>query len=193
MKNLFSFVPGFLTAVFLLCAGAPSARAILIGSSADNGNGTYTYSYRIDNLAGTFDIVAFSLEFNFLGSQIDWNQMEVGSGGGVNVPNANWIAQTGTPLLGLSAQDFLSIAPAGDVFTGTSLSGFSFTSAFAPGNVTYFYEFGALGESETGLTVGPMAANAVPEGGSSIAFRGAHFSLVFWSAHSAGFERAMVA
>ncbi len=66
-------------------------------------------------------------------------------------------------MTGISAQDFISLDPAADVLTGQALSGFAFTSFFAPGNATFF-EFGALGESNTGSVVGPsVRTQPVPE------------------------------
>ena len=66
----------------------------------------------------------------------------------------------------MSAQDFLSLSPQSDVLTGTNLSGFAFTSWFAPGPVI-FNEFDAFGAGATsGTTVGPSKVGGarVPEG-----------------------------
>jgi hypothetical protein len=140
-----------------------SANALVSGSSLDNLDGTYTYSYRIDNTAGTFDISAWSLEFPFL--LPDWDPLDTFSGGDVSVPNLSWFASAGIPVSGLSAQDFLSLDPAGDVLVGNSLDGFSFVSAFAPGTIPY-HEFSPLGDSASGNTVGPaLRVVAVPDGG----------------------------
>lgn len=174
-------------ALAVICFTTGSAHAVVIGSAVDNGNGTYTYSYTIDNTGGTFDTVAFSLEFSFLSSLIDWNQSDVAGGGDVVVPNLNWIAQAGVPTIGVSAQDFFSIDPSGDVLVGDSLSGFSFISALAPGVITYFFQYGAGGESASGNTVGPVpgggntgggGGNNVPDAGSSAALLIASFSCV---------------
>ncbi len=146
----------------------PSAlRAGVLGTSLDNGDGTYTYQYSVDNTAGSFDIFAFSLEFNFASSRIDWNQLDTASGGEVSTPNLGWFAQAGTPIQGLSAQDFYDLDPADDIAIGNSLQGFSFTSRLRPGSVTYYYEFGSLGESSSGSTVGPIDFT-VPEVSSSL-------------------------
>jgi hypothetical protein len=162
--------------VFGMTAGMP-LKAAVVGSSADNGDGTYTYSYQIDNTGGSFDSIGFSLDFDFTSIFIDWDQFDTFSGGSVNVPNANWLAQAGIPVTGLSAQDFLSIDPAGDVLIGSTLGGFSFISALAPGDVS-IYEFGASGESSSGLTVGPTAAAGVPEGGNTLGYLLAASALV---------------
>ena len=139
-------------------------QAIIIGSVADHGDGRFKYSYTIDNSAGTFDVFAFSLEFALTENQIDWNPLDVFSGGEVEVPTADWIASLGIPTTGASAQDFISLSFVSDVLVGQSLSGFSFVSSFAPTLATFTVEFGSLGESATGLTIGPGAPPAgVPE------------------------------
>ncbi|MGZ8939726.1 MAG: hypothetical protein ACXW32_10990 [Limisphaerales bacterium] len=139
------------------------ASGVLIGSVADNGNGTFTYSYEIVNTSGAFDIAAWSLEFDFLTP--DWNQLDTLSGGDVSVPDPGWIADAGVPIAGLSGQDFLSLDPLSDILAGSSLSGFSFTSTFGPGAVNYF-EFSAIGDSAAGSVLGPVSS--VPEGSRGI-------------------------
>lgn len=141
-----------------------SAAAEVVGSFVVHGDGTVTYSYEIDNTGGTFDIALWSLEFPF--APPDWNPLDNLTGGDVIVPNAIWFAQAGTPVGGLSAQDFLSLDPAGDVLAGTSLAGFSFTSRYLPGSISFF-EYSAGGDSASGTTVGPAVApnHAVPDGG----------------------------
>jgi hypothetical protein len=57
----------------------------------------------------------------------------------------------------------LSLDPSGDVPPGQSLSGFSFTSHYLPGQVA-FLEFSADGTSNGGTTIGP-AVLSVPDGG----------------------------
>lgn len=146
-----------------LWAATRSTFGNIIGSDTLNSDGSVTYSYVIDNSTGSFDIAAFSLEFGF--SNADWNQFDVFSGGKVEVANANWFAGAGTPVVGQSAQDFLALAASADVPAGQTLTGFSFTSRFLPGIITYD-EFSANGASTTGTTVGP--AQAVPEGGGGL-------------------------
>lgn len=83
----------------------------------------------------------------------------------MQVPNANWFADVGVPVTGSSAQDFLSLNPAGDVLAGQSLSGFSFTSHYLPGQID-FLEFSATGASDGGTTIGPAFLSlSVPDGG----------------------------
>ena len=138
-----------------------SARADVTGTVAANGNGTFTYSYTVDNSSGTFDVAAWSLDFMF--TTPDWDQFDTFSGGDVTVPNLDWLGQAGIPIIGQSAQDFLSLGPAADVAVGSALTGFAFTSAFGPGPVP-FYEYSAVGDSATGTTVGPASAVAsVPD------------------------------
>ena len=147
----------FAVIALALVAGASPADATIVGSSAANGDGTFTYSYTVDNAAGDFDVSAWSLEFAF--ATPDWNPLDVTSGGDVAVPNLDWVADVGIPTSGASAQDFLSLDPSGDVAVGAALGGFSFTSSIAPGTVLY-REFSALGDSVAGTTVGPRL---VPE------------------------------
>lgn len=168
LSRIAEFIPHSWLALVLLTA-SPLAYGSIMGTDVVNGDGTVTYSYVINNTSGPFDVSAWSLDFGF--AKPDWNQLDVFTGGEVTVPNANWFANAGIPLVGLSAQDFLALVQAGDVTVGTSQIGFSFTSKFLPGNVTY-YEFSPTGESITGTTIGPSVA--VPEVSSlvSIAFAG---------------------
>jgi hypothetical protein len=172
-RNIYSATAGLL----LLTAALP-LRAVIIGADTLNADGSYTYSYKVDNTSGAFDISYWSLEFDF--ATPDWDQTDIFAGGGVTVPDAGWFAMAGIPLTGQSDQDFLSLSASGDVVGGASLGGFSFTSWFAPALVT-FEEFDAFGSASTqGLTVGPSsgAAAAVPEGSGPYALMGAAFLAV---------------
>jgi hypothetical protein len=137
--------------------------ALVIGSYVDHGDGTVTYSYKLDNSGGSFDIAAWSLQFGF--SDPDWNSLDTFSGGDVSVPDANWFA-TGGLSGGSFLQDFLTLDSAAEVLSGQQLEGFSFTSRLHPG-VVAFTEFSAGGAFATGITVGPVQ-NAVPDGGSGM-------------------------
>ncbi|MBE2213094.1 MAG: hypothetical protein IAE82_04415 [Opitutaceae bacterium] len=149
--------------LFALLASAPlPASGAVFGTHLLNGDGSVTYSYIVDNTGGPFDISAWSLDLDL--AMPDWDQLDVFSGGGVDVPNSDWFASAGIPVTGLSAQDFLSLSPIGDVLIGQILGGFSFTSHFLPGTVTYT-EFSATGESRTGTTTGPVSAHVPDAGG----------------------------
>jgi hypothetical protein len=151
---------GQAAAALLTClAAGTSTFGNIISSYTINGNGTVTYSYKVDNVGGTFDISSWSLEFDF--AQPDWHPADTFSGGQVTVPDRNWFADLGVPIQGQSAQDFLSLAPVGDVLVGQALGEFSFTSAFLPGAIAY-YEFSANGDFSSGTTLGPISR--VPEG-----------------------------
>ena len=149
---------GAALAAALLLLAAP-ASATIIGSALDNGDGTYTYSFAVDNTAGSFDIAAWSLEFDIAAP--DWDQLDVFSGGSVVVPDLDWYADAGIPVAGVFAQDFLSLSPLSDVLVGSVLGGFSFVSAYGPALVSY-YEFSAFGDSASGTVIGP-ATGPVPE------------------------------
>ena len=99
---------------------------------------------------------SMALELAIPPSKIDWDQLDAPSGGGVVVPNLNWIAQAGIPTLGLSSQDFFSLVPASDVRIGDTLAGFSFISRHRPGNIDYYIEYGSRSETESGFTIGPV-------------------------------------
>lgn len=147
-----SYLPLALAA---LGAGNLSHAAIL--STVINNGGTWTYQYTVDNSAGGFDVATWSLD---LPIAPDWNPLDVAGGGDVTVPSADWLAQAGLPVAGIAAQDFLSF-PGAEVPAGLMLRGFAFTSAYPPGDVTY-YEFDANGTaSGSGTTRGP-----IPEPGS---------------------------
>jgi hypothetical protein len=151
-----------ITATFLVLTASASALGNIVGSDVLNADGSVTYSFIVDNSSGSFNVAAWSLEFGF--PMPDWNQVDISFGGNVTVPTVpipGWSADGGTPVVGLSAQDFLSLGPSSDVAIGQTLLGFSFTSKFLPGTITYF-EFSAEGDSHSGMTIGPV--NAVPEG-----------------------------
>jgi hypothetical protein len=146
-----------LVAAAAVMAASEPASAMITSSFVANGDGTVTYSYEVDNSTGLFDVAAWALEFNL--PSPDWNQLDSLSGGDVSVPNASWFADAGIPVTGLSAQDFISLDPSSDVLAGAILGGFSFTSSFQPGPVT-FHEFSALGDVISGTTIGPVIALA---------------------------------
>jgi len=174
MNTLFRKVYSATAGLLLLMAALP-LRAGIIGTSAPNPDGSYTYSYEVANPSDVFSISYWSLEFNF--ATPDWDQADNFAGGGVTVPDAQWWAMAGIPVSGLSAQDFLSLSPYADVWAGSRLSGFSFTSWFAPGMVT-FTGFAPHGSAFTqGSTVGPssVGAPAVPEGSGPYALMAAAF------------------
>jgi hypothetical protein len=152
-----------ITVILAVLTASSAALGNIIGSDVVHGDGTVTYSYIVDNSSGTLNVAAWSLEFGF--SHPDWNRLDVTFGGDVTVPilppPGGWSADVGTPVVGQSAQDFLSLGASSDVAIGQSLLGFSFTSKFLPGMVTYF-EFSASGDSLTGTTIGPVST--VPEG-----------------------------
>jgi hypothetical protein len=151
----------FATIIFLAALAAsafvgPTVRANIIGSVTGSPDGLgLLYSYEVDNRAGTFPVVAWSLDFNF---SPEWNPDDLAVGGDVLVP-PDWGASGGIPITGVAAQDFFSFFS--DVPSGGTLSGFAFTSAHWPDTVRYF-EFGPSGEWSTGLTIGPAE---VPDGG----------------------------
>lgn len=154
----------FLTIALLVMATMPASGAV-IGTHLLNADGSVTYSYVVDNTGGSFDISAWSLDLDL--ATPDWDQLDVFSGGGVAVPNLDWSASAGIPVLGQSAQDFLSLAPFSDVLIGDILGGFSFTSNFLPGTVSY-YEFSGTGDSNIGTTIGPATAPHVPDAGGGV-------------------------
>src|SRR5690349_542371 len=100
-------------AVCALLTAATPVFGNIVESDMLNADGTVTYFYQVDNVNGSFDVAAWSLEFGF--TTPDWNQTETASGGGVTVPNSHWIADPGIPVIGQSAQDFLSLDLGGDV------------------------------------------------------------------------------
>ena len=146
--------------IALALVAVPGNFGNIVGSSAPNADGSVTYSYIVDNTAGSFDVAAWSLEFGF--SLPDWIQSDTSQNGNVTVPNLNWFADKGTPVTGESTQDFISLNTDGDVKAGTTLEGFSFRSSFPPGLIT-FQEFSADGGSIMGTTVGPISS--VPDKG----------------------------
>lgn len=146
----------------LVALGVPLAAhaAVLIsGTVTPNGNGTFTYAYTVDNTAGLFPVIGWSLDFDFGPADRDWDPADVGFGGEVAVP-ANWIADDGVPVIGPLAQDFLSPRISSDLPVGGVLGGFSFVSALAPGSVRVF-TFGPARESASGFTTGPVIPEPV--------------------------------
>ena len=119
--------------VLLALSASPLAtQALINGTAVENVDGTYTYQYVVDNSAGIFDIAGFTLEFPVPEDQLDWDPLDIFSGGDVEIPSLDWFADSGVPSLGGgSAQDFFSISFLGDVLAGETLGGFAFTSSFA--------------------------------------------------------------
>jgi len=143
-----------------------AAFATITANVADNGDGTFTYSYTVDNSGGSFDIAAWSLEFDF--AVPDWNQLDVPTGGDVSIPNINWSADKGIATPGHSAQDFFTFTSSDDVKINATLGGFSFTSHFSPGDIL-FSEFSEDGFfSNSGTVKGPSSGTAVPDGGMGV-------------------------
>lgn len=124
---------------------------------------SFTYNYTVDNSTGDFDIFAWQLDFPGPVENIDWVQFDVNSDGQVTVPLGNpgttddWEAEPGTPITGLSSQEFSSLF--NEVAVGEVLTGFSFNSRIAPGVINYT-EFGPIGESFSGTVLGPLV---IPE------------------------------
>lgn len=130
---------------------APKSEGEIIGLATENLDGTFTYRYSVDNSKGTFDIFAWSLELDIFS---DWDMRDTFAGGDVIVPSADWFADSGFPIGGIAAQDFLTLA-GGDVLMGDILGGFEFTSRYVPGVVRYHEFEGTVGLSANGLTLGP--------------------------------------
>ncbi len=148
-----------------LLLGQNAAFATITGAASANGDGTYTYSYTVDNSGGAFDIAAWSLEFGFLTP--DWNQADAPTGD-VQVPNSGWGAAAGIPVTGLSAQDFFTLSSNDDIKVNSTLNGFSFRSSFAPGTVSFTEFAEGTGDAISGSVIGPATMTAtLPESGSS--------------------------
>ena len=153
---------------FLLLTALP-ARAIVTGSATLNGDGTYTYSYEIDNTFGTFDVIGWTLELSLLPTEIDWDPNDIVFGGDVTVPSRLVRPEQRFQVwAAVRRRISFRLGATGDVPAGQTLSGFSFTSAFAPVSTAFTLEFGALGESLRGSTIGPGRAAAVPDKAPSV-------------------------
>jgi hypothetical protein len=149
-----------LAAGSLLLGAATPSFGIIIGSYVVNPDKTVTYSYEVSNTDDLRSIFGWALEFSLAP---DWNQFDSPLGD-VAVPNADWIAQAPVSP-GFFGQDFLSPAESGDVLPNSVLAGFSFTSTYLPGLVTYREFF--VDSSASGQVIGPAVAPAasVPEAG----------------------------
>jgi hypothetical protein len=145
-----------------------AAFASITGTATPNGDGTYTYSYAVDNSGGSFDIAAWSLEFDF--AVPDWNQLDFPTGAMVSIPNLAGAPPRHLRPPAFSAQDFFTLANTDDAKINTTLSGFSFASRFQPGNIL-FSEFSEGADfSNAGTVVGPSSGitTTVPDGGAGI-------------------------
>ncbi len=147
-----------------------NAQGAIVVTTMTNLDGTFTYSYEVDNTAGTFDVFSWSLELAVPADDIDWKPLDKGQGGDVVVPSGDmlsssddWGADRGIAVVELWAQDFFAVdaAGGGDVVIGSSLDGFEVTSALPPGPATYV-EYGPAGQSLVGSTIGP---SMIPEPG----------------------------
>ena len=149
MKNTTTLRPplGHLIARCLLLAATSvlsSQAAVTLNSSfnLDAGTNLYTYSYSVENV-GPQDLALVSIPTS---------------------PAANVIgasAPTGFSLTFDSFQGFISFTEDSDLFTdqsfavGSTISPFQFTSALAPGTVT-FTAFDVEGNEFTGTAVAPI-------------------------------------
>ena len=172
-KLRFPSISSFTSLFCILSASvvvSTQANAIIIGTSTDNLDGTWTYEYVIDNTSGSFDIDAFALQFDFDPDDVvGFNPLDTFSGGDVNVPNLDWVSDpnfSGNNTLDFTDLDALLFGGFG-VVAGDSLSGFSFTLAMAPTMVTWTaFDTIVTGSSISGSTVGPGSAS-VPDSAST--------------------------
>lgn len=149
MKNTTTLRPplGHLIARCLLLGMASmltSQAAVTLNSSfnLDSGTNLYTYSYTVEN-TGPQDLALISIPSSAAANIA-----------GISTP-------TGFSLTFESFQGFINLTEDSDLFTdqtfavGATLSPFQFTSALAPGTVT-FTAFDAEGNEFTGSAVAPI-------------------------------------
>ncbi|MBK1877429.1 VPDSG-CTERM sorting domain-containing protein [Pelagicoccus mobilis] len=157
-------------ALLSLFAANQAAAVVITSTVDDNLDGTYTYNYTIDNSNGSFHIASWILDFDFPTSAWDFASSVVTPQGwdfaGIELP----LNPTG------SAIEFFALDDIGadDILIGSSLSGFSLTSALMPGDVMYSaypWDFSSFAE---GTVRGPTPSDPsqVPDTGSTTALFG---------------------
>lgn len=136
----------------LFSAGAARAQVSVLAAPVTFTGGLFNYSYSVTNITAS-DLLIVNL-----------NSLPM-------VPGAlaNLTAPTGFKISsydpGVGIESFLADTQA---FTpGSTISGFSFTSAFGPGAVPFDAQ-DAAGGTSAGTTVGPSAAAPVPEAGTLV-------------------------
>jgi hypothetical protein len=114
--------------LFLPCA---SNASILISSVVTSSNGLFTYSYSIDNTAGSTPVDEFAIVVARPPNQPDLTPVPPNS----FTSPAGWsfnIAVGGTNPVSGGLWEWQALQPAQSIQPGSSLSGFSFTTNVAP-------------------------------------------------------------
>jgi PEP-CTERM motif-containing protein len=115
----------------VLLFAKPAVAAVVISSSVTSLNGLFTYNYAIDNIAGSIPVDEFDIVVARPPNQPDLTPVPPSS----FTSPAGWsfnIAVGGTDPVSGGLWEWQALNTAGAIQSGSSLSGFSFTTNVAP-------------------------------------------------------------
>jgi len=115
----------------VLLFAKPAVAAVVVSSSVTSLNGLYTYNYAIDNTAGSIPVDEFAIVVARPPNQPDLTPVPPSS----FTSPAGWsfnIAVGGTDPVSGGLWEWQALNTAGAIQSGSSLSGFSFTTNVAP-------------------------------------------------------------
>jgi hypothetical protein len=155
------------TTALLFCLPCVANASILLSSSVSSSNGVFTYSYSIDNTAGSTPVDELAIVVARPPDQPDLTPVPPIS----FTSPAGWsfdVAVGGTDPVSGGVWEWQAFSPTNAIQPGSSLFGFSFTTTVAPTQATlenYFLLSDSFDRLQIGNITAPEVAiaNPIPE------------------------------